>query len=270
MPSAHKGAISFGLVHIPISLHTATQDTDVRFNQLCKDDLSRVKYKKTCASCGKEVTTKDIVKGFEYEKDKYVIVTDDDFEKIKSEKDKSIQILQFADLSSIKPIYYDKTYHAIPEVGGEKAFELLRVAMKRENKIAIAKTVLGQKETLMALLPTDDGILIETMFYQDEIKELPKEITHPEVGKAELDMAVTLINSMDKDFDAAAYHDEYQTRLKELIAQKIAGKEIVSPAAEKQDNVIDLMEALKASIAQNEASLKPKRKRATTKKEKGA
>lgn len=126
MAATHKGAISFGLVHIPISLHTATQDNDIRFNQLCKDDHSRIRYKKTCASCGKEVSTKDIVKGFEYDKDKYVIVTDDDFEAIKTEKDRSIQIIHFTALEDIRPIYYDKTYHVIPETGGDKAFELLR------------------------------------------------------------------------------------------------------------------------------------------------
>ena len=140
MAASHKGAISFGLVHIPIALYTATQDNDIHFNQLCKEDLSRVRYKKTCAGCGKEITNKDIVKGFEYDKDKYVIVTDDDFEKIKTEKDRSIQILHFTDLSSIRPIYYDKTYHAVPETGGDKAFELLRQAMKQENKIALTKS----------------------------------------------------------------------------------------------------------------------------------
>ena len=266
MAASHKGAISFGLVHIPIALYTATQDNDIHFNQLCREDLSRVRYKKTCASCGKEITTKDIVKGFEYDKDKYVIVTDDDFEKIKTEKDRSIQILHFTDLSSIRPIYYDKTYHAVPETGGDKAFELLRQAMKQENKIAVAKTVIGQKETLLAIIPTDDGILIETMFYADEIKEL--QYSHPEVNEAELAMAKTLINSMDREFQPELYKDEYQERLKALIEQKIAGKEIVAAKQEEQGNVIDLMEALKASIEQAGPN-KPKRV-SRSKKVKGA
>ena len=187
-----------------------------------------------------------------------MIVTDDDFEKIKTEKDRSIQILHFTDLSSIRPIYYDKTYHAVPETGGDKAFELLRQAMKQENKIAVAKTVMGQKEMLLAVIPTDDGILIETMFYADEIKELPKEYSHPAVSEAELAMAKTLINSMNQEFQPELYKDEYQERLKALIEQKIAGKEIVSAKQEEQGNVIDLMEALKASIEQA-GSNKPKR-----------
>lgn len=161
MAVSHRGAISFGLVHIPVGLYTATQDNDIHFNQLCREDGSRVKYKKVCASCGKEISSKDIVKGFEYDKDKFVIMTDEDFEKAKSEKDKTIHILHFTDLNSIRPIYYDKTYHAVPEAGGDKAFELLRKAMKDENKVAIAKTVMGTKEKLLTLIPTDDGILIE-------------------------------------------------------------------------------------------------------------
>lgn len=263
MPVSHKGAISFGLVHIPVALHTATQDNDIRFNQLCKSDYSRVRYKKVCASCGKEVGSRDIVKGFEYEPDKYVIVTDEDFEKIKTEKDRSLQILQFCDLSSIPPIYYDKTYHAIPETGGEKAFELLRKAMKDENKVAVAKSVLGTKETILAIMPTDDGMLIETMFFADEIKELPKEIQHPEVSEAELTMAKTLIGSMDKPFEPEQYKDEYQERLRALIADKKAGKEIVAAQPKAGGNVVDLMEALKASIDASGDKPKPKRTRKT-------
>lgn len=268
MPAAHKGAISFGLVHIPVALHTATQDNDIHFNQLCKEDMSRVRYKKVCASCGKEVGTKDIIKGFEYEDGKYVTVSDEEFEKIKTEKDKSIQILHFTDLAAIRPIYYDKTYHAVPEKGGEKAFELLRQAMKQENKVAIAKTVMGNGEKLLTILPTSEGILIETMFFADEIKELPKEVPHIKVNEAELTMAKALISSMDRAFEPELYHDEYQARLRELIEQKIQGREIVASASEKPSNVINLMEALQASIQhlQEDSPTPPKKKRTSRKK----
>ena len=245
---ATKSAISFGLVHIPISMHTATTDNDVKFNQLHKNDHERIRYKKVCGHCSKEVTTADIVKGFEYDKDKYVVVTDDDFEKIKTEKDRAMHILHFSTLNQISPVYYDKTYHAIPELGGEKAFELLRLAMMQEQKIAIAKTVLGTKETLLALIPREDGILVQTMFFEDEIKDMPKTYAKNEVNEAELAMAKTLIDSMDKPFEPEKYHDEYQEKLKELISSKIAGKEVVSPKSEPQGNVINLMEALQASI----------------------
>lgn len=250
MAVSHRGAISFGMVHIPVGLYTATQDNDIHFNQLCKEDGSRVKYKKVCAHCGKEVGTDDIVKGFEYEKGKYVTMTEDDFEKSKTEKDKAIHILHFAELSSIRPIYFDKTYHAVPEQGGDKAYELLRRAMKEEGKVAIAKTVIGAKQKLMALVPTDEGILAETLFFADEVKEAPKEIPQPEVSQAELSMAKTLIDAMVRPFEPQVYKDEYQARLWEIIQQKIQGKEITVPEESSETTVIDVMEALKKSLAQ--------------------
>ena len=244
---AVKSAISFGLVHIPISLHTATQDIDISFNQLHKDDHARIRYKKVCGHCGTEVKTDDIVKGFEYEKDKYVTVNNDDFEKIKTEKERSIQIMHFANLNQISPVYYDKTYHAVPEKGGEKAFELLRSALMSEQKIAVAKTVLGTKETLLAIIPREDGILIQTMFFEEEVKILPHGYKKPEVVDAELQMAKTLISSMAEPFDPEKYHNEYQQKLKSMIQDKIEGKETVEPQ-ETVTTVIDIMEALKQSI----------------------
>ena len=264
MAVSHKGAISFGLVYIPVALYTATQDNDVHFNQLHKEDHSRIRYKKTCAHCGKEVTSNDIIKGFEYDKDKYVIVADDDFEKIKTEKDKTIQILHFADLDTINPIYYEKSYHTVPETGGEKAFELLRTAMKEENKVAIAKTVMGNKETLLAIIPAENNILVSTMYFEDDIKEMPKSFVRPELNDSELTMAKTLIESMVKPFDPALYKDEYQERLRDLIEKKIAGKEIVAAKQEEPSNVIDLMEALKKSIEQNQGAAAPEKKRRTS------
>lgn len=249
MAVSHRGAISFGMVHIPVGLYTATQDNDIHFNQLCKADGSLVKYKKVCAGCGKEIGSGDIVKGFEYEKGKYVTLTDDDFEKAKSEKDRTIHILHFTDLQNIRPIYYDKTYHAAPEQGGDKAFELLRRAMKDENKVAVAKTVMGTKEKLLALIPTDDGILIETLFFAEEVKEAPKEAAHPAIQEAELTMAKTLVNAMVQPFQPEQYKDEYKAKLWDIINQKIQGKEITAPAENIQVNVIDIMEALKQSLA---------------------
>ena len=169
-----KTAISFGLVHIPVSLHTATTNIDIRLNLLHKDTKERIRYKKTSSNSGEEVKPDDIVKCFEYEKGKFVIVTDDDLEKIKTEKDRTIHILHFTDISEINPVYFEKTYYVIPELSGEKAFELLRQTMSNDNKIAISKTVLGTKETLLALIPREDSILAQTLFYENEIKDLPK------------------------------------------------------------------------------------------------
>lgn len=164
-------------------------------------------------------------------------------------KHKTIHILHFTDLQNIRPIYYDKTYHAVPEQGGDKAFELLRRAMKEENKVAVAKTVMGTKEKLLALIPTDDAILVETMFFAEEVKEAPKELGHPQVQEAELTMAKTLINAMVQPFQPEQYHDEYKAKLWEIINKKIQGKEITAPAENIQVNVIDIMEALKQSLA---------------------
>jgi DNA end-binding protein Ku len=236
------------MVAIPIAMYTATQDNDIRFNQLHAEDNSRIRYKKTCAHCGKEITSKEIVKGYEYDKDKYVVITDEDIEKIKTEKEKSIQILHFAQLNQISPVYYEKTYQAAPEAGGEKAFELLRSALMAEQKIAIGKTVMGTKDTLMAIIPREEGILISTMFFADEVKEIQKQYIKPEVAGQELDMAKLLINSMDTPFDPSKYKDEYQVRLRELIEAKISGKEVVAAEPKSAGKVIDLMEALKASV----------------------
>lgn len=248
MAVAHRSVISFGLVAIPVSMYTATQDNDIHFNQLHKEDHERIRYKKTCAHCGKEITSGDIVKGYQYDKEHYVVVTDEEIEKIKTEKEKSIQILHFAKLNQISPVYYNKTYQVIPEPGGEKAFELLRTALMDEQKIAVGKSVLGTKDTLMAIIPREEGMLISTMFYEDDIKELPKSYNKPEVAEQELVMAKTLINSMATPFNPSEYVDEYQIKLRKLIETKIAGKEVIAAKPEGMGNVINLMDALKASI----------------------
>ena len=260
----HKGAISFGLVHIPVGLYKATQDNDIRFNQLHKEDHARIQYKKSCSGCGHEIKSGDIVKGFKYadSSDDYVIMTDDDFETAKSDKDKGIHILHFADLGSIPPVFYDEGYHIIPETGGEKAFALLRKAMLDENKVAIAKTVMGNSGKLLTILPTEEGMLIQTMYYEDEIREIPKPATNVEINDAELSMAKQLINTMIQDFDPSLYKDEYQEKLREIIENKIQGKEIVSATSAQPANIIDIMEALQASIKENQ---KPVRKKRTTK-----
>lgn len=261
MPTTHKGAISFGLVHIPIQLYRTTQEQDIHFNQLCKDTKERIKYKKYCPHCDKELKSEDIVKGYQYEKDKYVIMTNEEIEALKTEQDRTIHILHFTSLNQIPDIYYEKNYYAIPETHAQKAYELLRSAMYSEHVVGIAKTVMGTKETLLALCPTSDSILVKTLFYQDEIADLPKPIPHPKNVKAQVDMAKQLIKSMIEDFDPSKYHDEYQMRLKSAIEDKITGNHIVTTKVAKEDvSPIDLMEALKQSIASTKTN-KTARKR---------
>ncbi|MDF2538387.1 MAG: Ku protein [Herbinix sp.] len=248
MGVSHKGAISLGLLYIPVGLYTTTRDNDVKFNQLCKDTRERVKYKKICPSCNKEVKADEIIKGYEYENDKYVIMTEEELEKIKTKKDKTIHIIQFVNLSEINQIYYERNYYAIPETGAEKAFELLRSAMLKEQKVALAKTVIGTKENLIVLYPTEEGIIAKTLFYHDEIMVVPKQLPLVELSEAEVTMAKTLVDSMTKPFDAAVYKDEYQERLRDAILQKIRGEDIVAVDTSAPNNVIDLMEALKRTI----------------------
>lgn len=252
MAVAHKSAISVGLIYIPVDLYKTTRDISINFNQLCKDTHQRVRYKKYCPSCNKEVTTEDIIKGYEFEKDRYVTISEEELEKIKTKKDKTIHVLHFAKMSDVDPIYFEKNYYVVPHVGGEKAFELFRQALLVEEKVAVAKTVMGTNESLIVLYPTNEGIIAKLLFYQEEIQEIPKLTTKPEVEENELMMAKTLITSMTKEFDITAYHDEYQERLRSAIQKKIEGQEIVDADQGKQDNVIDFMDALKKTIEMNQ------------------
>lgn len=263
MAVAHKGAISFGLVHIPIQMYRTTRDVDISFNQLCKDSHERVHYKKYCGHCDKELKSSDIVKGYQYEKGKYVIMENDEIEALKAEKDRTITILQFTKLADVDDIFYEKNYYAVPEKHAEKAYELLRKAMADLAVVAIAKTVIGTKETLLALCPQEDGILVKTLFYEEEIAENPKSIAKPKLVKAESDMAKQLVQSMSKDFDPSQYHDEFQERLRSAIEEKINGQHIVHASDRKADTTtpVDLMEALQQSLTQ----MKPKGRRRSVK-----
>lgn len=261
MEVAHKGSISMGLVLIPIGMYKATVDNDIHFNQLEKESKARIKYKKYCSHCGKEVTSTDIVKGYEYEKDKYVVMSDDELEKIKTKKDKTIHILHFAKMSEINMIYYEKDYYAAPDTGAEKAYELLRQALLSQKKVAIAKTVMGTNEKLLVLYPTKDGIIVKTLFYYDEIAAMPKPVPKMKLDENELNMAKMLIENMTRPFVAEEYQDEYQARLRDAIMKKIQGQEIVAVDTSGSPNVIDLMEALQKSLELSEKNDENSRKR---------
>ncbi|MDF2821718.1 MAG: Ku protein [Clostridiales bacterium] len=248
MAVAHKGLISMGLVLIPIGMYKTSVDNDIHFNQLDKESKARIRYKKYCSHCNKEVTSDDIIKGYEYETDKYVIMTDEELEKIKTKKDRTIHIMQFANMSEIDSIYFEKDYYAIPDVGAEKAYELLRQTILQQNKIAIAKTVMGTNEKLIVLYPTNEGIIVKTLFYADEIVSVPKQIPQMQLDQNELDMAKMIIENMTKPFNIKEYNDEYQARLRSAIMTKIQGKEIVTTDTGETNNVIDLMEALQRSL----------------------
>ena len=245
-----------GLVLILIGMYKATQDRDIHLNQLDKESKARIKYKKYCSHCGKEVTANDIIKGYEYEKDKYVVMTDDELEKIKTRKDKTIHIIQFAKMSEVNMIYYEKDYYAVPDTGAEKAYELLRQSLLSQKKVAIAKTVMGTNEKLLVLYPTKEGIIVKTLFYHDEIAAMPKAVPKMKLDENELNMAKMLIENMTKPFKAEEFRDEYQVRLREAIMKKIQGQEVVAVESSGPSNVIDLMEALQKSLELSKIQMK--------------
>ncbi|MCM1043226.1 MAG: Ku protein [Corallococcus sp.] len=248
MTYSYKGSISFGLVYIPITLHNSIKENDIGFNMIDKKTMSRVKYKKTCAACdGREVKQEDIVKGYEYEEGKYVIFEDSDFEKIKTKKDKNITIERFVQLDEVDPLYFDRPYYVNP-TGAEKAFAVLLEAMEQENKAAIAKTVLGTKETLILIRSKDGQMLLNTLFFEDEVTKNPAKDIKEKGSSVELKMAKAIIDGMTGEFNPEEYKDEYREKVQQAIEQKIAGKEIVSPKEKNTTTVANLMDALTKSL----------------------
>ncbi|MEY8352630.1 Ku protein [Lachnospiraceae bacterium 54-53] len=248
MAVAHKSALSINVIYSPVELYKTTRDTSVSFNQLCKDTHERVKYKKICPSCNKEVSSDDIIKGYEYEKGKYITFTADELEKIKTQKDKTLHIDSFAKMSEIDPIYFDQNYYLIPTSGAEKSYELIRQTLLALKMVAIAKTVLTTKEELLVLYPTKDVIVGKMLFYQEEIQPIPKPIPKVELTEQELGLTKTLIETMYQKFDISAYYDEYQQKIRAAIATKIAGKEIISVNESVPNNINDSIEALQLSL----------------------
>ena len=248
--SMWKGAISFGLVTIPVSVYPATEEKTLRFNQLHDEDGGRIRMKRTCSVDGEEVTYDHIVKGYEYEKDKYVVLTDDDFDAVPVASSRAIDIVQFVDLEDIDPILYKKTYYLIPEETGAKAYALLREAMSQVNKVGIAKVSFRDKEHLSALRFKDDAFVLETMYWPDEIREADfgGVDVDAKVRDQELDMAKTLIENLTADWNPDEFTDEYREALLKIVEAKIAGEEIEFVEAEPTAKVVDLMAALKASV----------------------
>ncbi|MBD2871415.1 non-homologous end joining protein Ku [Paenibacillus arenilitoris] len=274
MHTVWKGAISFGLVHVPVKMFTATEDKDIHFRSLHKECGMPISYAKTCRHCDKEVVPEDIVKGFEYEKGKYVIVKEEELESIKPESAKTIHILDFVDLTDIDPIYFQKAYYLSPDMAGGGAYSLLVEAIRKTGKIGIAKIAIRSKSSLAAIRVVENCLCLETMFFPDEIRsvsQVPNLPEQPAVNEKELTMATMLVEQLSEPFQPDKYTDDYRKALLELIEHKIAGEsvDIVSaPAAEARTNVIDLMAALQASLEAAKSpppAEQPKRKRTSKK-----
>jgi DNA end-binding protein Ku len=262
MKTMWRGAISFGLVSIPVRVYTATEEKTLRFNQLHEKDHGRIKMKRFCSTEDAEVPYDEIVKGYEYEKDRYVILTDEDFEAVPVESTRTIDIAQFVDREEIDPIYYKKTYYLGPEEAGVKAYQLLREALKEGNKVGIAKVAFRDKEHLSAVRLKDDVLVLDTMFWPDEIREaefseLEKK---PKVSDKELQMATSLIENLTEGWNPDAYTDEYREALLDIVEKKAEGEEIEVIEAPEPTKVVDLMEALKASVEQSKKAPAKSRK----------
>ncbi len=253
MPRAMwKGAISFGLVTIPVSVYPATEEKTLRFNQLHAEDGGRIRMKRTCSIDGEEVPYEEIIKGYEYEKDKYVVLTDDDFDAVPVESSRAIDIVQFVDLEEIDPMLYKKSYYLVPEETGAKAYALLREALQQEGKVGVAKVSFRDKEHLAALRFRDDAFVLETMYWPDEIRAMDfgdVDVSKVKVRDQELEMAKSLIESLTSSWSPEGFTDDYRAALLDIVEKKIAGEEIEVVAAEPTAKVVDLMEALKASVA---------------------
>ena len=249
--SMWKGAISFGLVTIPVAVYPATEEKSLKFNQLHDEDMGRIRMKRVCSVDGEEVDFEHIVKGYEVEKDRYIIITDEDLDAVPVESSRAIDIQQFVDLAEIDPILFKKSYYLIPDETGAKAYALLRRALSEEGKVGIAKVSFRDKEHLAALRFKDDVFVLETMYWPDEVRTAEFDTLGAEekVRPNEVEMAKSLIESLTEPWSPEAFSDAYREALLDIVEKKLAGVPIEAPTEEAPARVVDLMEALKASVA---------------------
>jgi DNA end-binding protein Ku len=282
MPRAiWSGAISFGLVNVPIKMYSATSPKTVRFHQLSAKTGTRIKQKRVDPSTGDEVAFDDIVKGYELSPDRYVLIEPEELEALDPKATKTIDIEEFVDLAEIDPIYYDHSYYLAPATGGAKAYRLLLEAMREAGKVAIGRVVIRSKQQLCALRPSGDAMALSTMLFGDEVLSPDRldeleGLDEAEATKRELTMAQQLIESLSADFDPSKFKDDYRERVLDLIERKAAGEEIaVQPEAEDETPAPDLMAALEASLAEirsgdsdepapKKAPAKPRKSRASS------
>jgi DNA end-binding protein Ku len=245
-----KGAISFGLVTIPVAVYPATEEKSLKFNQLHDEDMGRIRYKRVCSVDGEEVEFEHIVKGFEVEKDRYVIVTDEDLDAVPVESSRAIDIQQFVALDEIDPMLFKKSYYLVPDETGARAYALLRKALAEENKVGIAKVSFRDKEHLAALRFKDEVFVLETMFWPDEVRaaEFDTIGNREKIRDNEVEMAKALIENLTEPWNPEAFKDEYREALLGIVEKKLAGEPIEAPPESAPARVVDLMEALKASV----------------------
>jgi len=249
--SVWRGHITFGLVSFPVRLFSAARSETISFNQLHKDDNSRIRQVTYCQAEDKPVQRSELVKGYEYEKDRYVVIDDEEIKKVAPKTAKVMEILEFVKSDKVDPVYLESSYYVAPDEGGEKPYALLFQAMRESNYFALAKVAMHNREHVIVLRPGAKGILSHTMYYQDEIRQVDEFRTDTSLVKdKELEMAKMLITSLESEFEPQKYHDTYRDNLRRMIEAKIEGKKVVETPEAHIAPVIDIMEALKKSLAE--------------------
>jgi len=252
--SVWKGHLTFGLISIPVRLFAAARGERISFNQLHKVCNSRLKQPLNCPTCNRTVERSEIIKGYEYEKDQYVLFTEEELDKIEPPSAHVMEILEFVKMKEVDPLYFDASYYVAPEEGGAKAYKLLMMAMEEAGYAAIAKVTMHQREHIVVVRPREKGLTLHTMFYSNEIRAAESIPTdNVELKDQEKKLAHQLIESLAAPFEAQKYRDEYQENVKTMIAAKLKGQQVTEVTQPHLAPVIDLMEALKKSIAEKQA-----------------
>jgi len=250
--SIGSGTLSFGLVSIPVKMFTAASSESLSFNLLHEKCGGRIKQQQICPACNEVLDRSSLVKGYEFSKEQYVRFTDEELKKLETEATRMIDIAEFVPLKEVDPIFFEKTYYLGPDKGGDKAYRLLTDAMLKTDRVALAKFVMRGKENLVLIRASQDGLMLHTMYYADEVRDFGEIDKGKEasIKPGELDLATRLIDELStQEFKPGQYHDEYRDKLLGVIEQKVEGKEITSVAPQAQrTQVIDLMEALKQSL----------------------
>lgn len=276
MHTMWKGTISFGLVNIPVKMHAATENKDVKLRQLHEVCQTPIKYEKVCPSCERKVENDEIVRAYEYVKNKFVVLEEDDLTELRKEQtEKAVEIIDFVQLAEIDPIYFEKSYYLSPNEGGNKAYQLLHRALQETEKIGVAKMIIRQKEQLAVIRTYQNALVVETIHYPDEVRnvlDVPNLPADENTDAKELKTAKLLIDQLTTTFDPNQYQDEYRHAVLDMIEQKKQSDQVVAhpdQTRELPDNVTNLMDALQASLERAKKD-KPKTKKTTTKRKKVA
>jgi DNA end-binding protein Ku len=270
--SIWTGVISFGLVSIPVRMFTATESKELKFHFLDRRDMSPIGYDKVNKDTGEHVDPGDIIRGFEFEKGRFVELADEDVDRLDIELTHAIDICDFVSIDEIDPLFFRKGYYLLPQDGAEKPYRLLVRALDETGRAAVAKVVIRNKQHLAAVRPVNGTLVLETMYYADEVRQ-PEEAPKPEVRKAEVDMAKTLIENLAARWDPGKYHDRYRNELLDLLKKKAKGKPLPEPQEPEGGEVVDLMEALRQSVQatkKKSASRSKSRAKSSTAKKKTA